>query len=139
MEGEYVSWLCLFVLIYWCIYSWFKMFCLISAVQQSDSVIRMLICFSYSFPLSFITGYCIEFHVLNRTLLFIHPICKSLYLLVPNFQSFPLPSHLPLGNHKSNLYIYKSVLFHRYVHWCHILDSTYKWYHMAFILLIFFS
>ena len=25
-------------------------------------------------------------------------------------------------------------LFHRYVHLCHILDSTYKWYHMVFVL-----
>ena len=30
---------------------------LISAVQQSDSVIHMYIFFSYSFPLWFITGY----------------------------------------------------------------------------------
>ena len=59
--------------------SWFAMLCLISAVQQSDSVIHKYV-FSHSFPLWFITGYWILFPGLySRTLLFIYPICNSLH------------------------------------------------------------
>ena len=34
-----------------------------------------------------------------------------------------------------------SFLFHRYVHWCHILDPTYKSYHMIFVFafMIYFT
>ena len=47
-------------------------------------------CFSYSFPLWFITGYWIQFPVLySRILLFIHSIYNSLHLLIPDSQSFP--------------------------------------------------
>ena len=73
---------------------------LISAVQQSNSVVCVCVCiyihthtFSYSFPLWFITGYRIQFAVLyNRTLLFIHSIYTSLHLLIPNSQSIPSPA-----------------------------------------------
>ena len=62
-------------------------------------------CFSYSFPLWFITVYWIQFPVLyNRTLLLIHPICNSLHVLIPNSYSFPLP-----WPHESALYICESV------------------------------
>ena len=61
----------------------------------------------------------------SRTLLLIHPIYNSLHLLTPNSN----PS-LPLGNHKSILCILSLLLFHRHVHLCHVLYSTYKWYHM---------
>ena len=45
---------------------------------------------SCSFPLWLITGYWIEFSVLDgRTLLFIHPVYTSLHLLIPNSQSTP--------------------------------------------------
>ena len=51
-----------------------------------------------------------QFPVLySRTLLFIHSTCNSLHLPTPNFQSIPLPPPLPLGNHKSVLYICQSV------------------------------
>ena len=43
------------------------------------------------------------------TLSFIHSIYNSLYPLIPHSQSVPLPSPLPLGNHKSILYVYESV------------------------------
>ena len=33
----------------------------------------------------------------NRTLLFIHAVCNSLHLLIPNFQSFPPLPHFPLA------------------------------------------
>ena len=51
-------------------------------------------------------------------------------------QQQPLNSHsvlpsssLHLDNCRSVLYVYES-LFCRWVNLCHILDSTYKWYHM---------
>ena len=56
--------------------------------------------FSYSFPWWFITGYWWWFPVLySRTLLFIHSLCNSLHLLMPNFHSiFPVP----FGNYQSD-------------------------------------
>ena len=39
-------------------------------------------------------------------------MCNSLHLLIPNSQSEPTPPHLlPLGNHKSLLYVCESVSF----------------------------
>jgi len=82
--------------------------------------------FSHSFLLWFMAGYRVQFPVLNsRTLLLSHPIYNSLHLLTPNSN----PS-LPLGNRKSVLCICKSASVHRHVHLCHVLYSTYKWYHM---------
>ena len=46
--------------------------------------------------------------VLYSRAFFIHPVCNSLHLLIPNSQSL-LPRPLPLGNHKSALYVCKSV------------------------------
>ena len=43
------------------------------------------------------------------TLSFIHSIYNSLYLLIPHSQSVPLPSPLPLVNHKPILYVCESV------------------------------
>ena len=52
---------------------------------------------SYSFPLWFVTGYWLSFPVLySRTLLFMHPLCNSLPLLIPNSHSFPPPRSSPL-------------------------------------------
>ena len=42
-------------------------------------------------------------------LLFIHSIYNSLHLLTPTSQSTPLPPFLPLGKHKSVLYVCESV------------------------------
>ncbi|KAB0341788.1 hypothetical protein FD754_018714, partial [Muntiacus muntjak] len=44
-----------------------------------------------------------------RTLLFSYPIYNSLHLLTPNSQPFPPLLPLPLGNHKSVLYVYESI------------------------------
>ena len=88
---------------------------LISAVQASDSVLHTYVCihisiFLYSFPLYFISGYWIQFPVLyNRTLWFIHPICNSLHLLIPNFQS-KLP-HSPSLLASTNLFSVSVSLF----------------------------
>ena len=68
------------------------------------------------------------------TLLFAHPIYNSLHLLIPNYQSFlPPPSSLATTSLFSMSV--SQFLFCRYVHLCHILDSTYKWYHMVLIFL----
>ena len=57
---------------------------LTSAIQQSDSVIHTSICFhiAFHYSLSQDIGY---------SSLFIHPICNSLHLLIPNSQSCPPP------------------------------------------------
>ena len=101
----------------------------ISAVQQSDSVIHThMYSFSYSFPLWFITGYWIPFPVLySRTLLFIQPVYKSLPLLTPNSQCIPALLSSPLATTSLFSVSGSLFLFCRYVHLCHILDSTYKW------------
>ena len=67
----------------------------------------------------------------NRTLLFIHPIYNSLHLLNPNSQSFPFP----LATTSLFSMSVSQFLDHRYVHLCHLLDSTYKWYHLVFVFL----
>ena len=71
---------------------------LISAVQQSDSVIYMCVythiqtrihSFSYSFPLWVIVECRTWFSVLcSRTLLFIYSVCNSLHLLIPQTHWF---------------------------------------------------
>ena len=43
-----------------------------------------------------------------------------------------LPSSIPHLGNPSLLYVCESV-FHRYAHLCHILESTYKWYHMVLV------
>ena len=48
------------------------------------------------------------FLLYSKTLLFSHFIYNSLYLLTPNSHSIT-PNPLPLGNHKSNLYVCKSL------------------------------
>ena len=44
-----------------------------------------------------------------KTLLFIHYKCNSLHLPTLNTQSIPLSSPLPVGNHKSDLYVCESI------------------------------
>ena len=68
--------------------------------------------------------------------MFTHPIYTSLHMLIPDSQSFPpLPPFL-LGSPTSLFSMSVSLfLFHKYVHLCHILDSTYKWYLMVFVFL----
>ena len=38
-----------------------------------------------------------------------YPLYTSLHLLVPNSQPFALPTIVPTGNHKSDLYVCESV------------------------------
>ena len=60
--------------------------------------------FSYSFPLWFIPGYCIEFPVLyGGTLLCIHPLYTSVHLFIPHSQPFPSLPSSPHPSHKSVL------------------------------------
>ena len=99
---------------------------LISAVQQSDSIIHIL--FLYAFPLRFIIGYRIHFPVFySRTLLFLHHIYGSLNLLISNTQSIPSPPACPHSatTHPFSMPVGR-FLFREYVHLCHSLDSTCK-------------
>ena len=83
---------------------------LISAIQQSDSVIHLYIFFFIFFSIVIYHGILIQFFVLyNRALLFIHPIYNSLYLLTSISHSNPPPTPSPLGNHKSVPYDCESV------------------------------
>ena len=73
---------------------------LISAAQQSDSVIHVCIysVLKYSFLLWFITGCWIESPGLySRTLLFLRPVYNSLHLLTPTFPSVFPPNPSPLA------------------------------------------
>ena len=68
---------------------------LISATQQSDSVIHLYIFFFMFCSIVIYHRILIEFFVLyNRTLLFIHPLYNSLYLLTSISHSSP--PHNPL-------------------------------------------
>ena len=54
--------------------------------------------------------------------------CNSLHLLNP---IHPSPTtHLAM----TSLFSISVSLFHGYVHLCHVLDSTYKWYHICLSL-----
>ena len=77
---------------------------LISAEQQSDSVIHIYTFFFIFFSIM------VYHRILNivpcvysRALLFIHFLFNSLHLLTSNSQSIPLPPPLAFGNHKSVL------------------------------------
>ena len=66
------------------------------------------------------------------------PCCLSiLYIIVciPNSHSIPPlpPSHLSTASLFSMSV--SLFLFCKYVNLCHILDSTYRWYHMVFVFL----
>ena len=79
------------------------------AVQQSDSVAHTHIYILFHYDLSQDVGYSF-LCLYSRTLLFIHYKCNSLHLPTTKSQSIPLPPTLPLGNHKSDLHVYESVL-----------------------------
>ena len=61
------------------------------------------------------------------SLWFICFIDGNLYLLIPFTHFAHLPTPLPSGNHRFILCIYEV--------WFVVLDSTYKWNHMLFVLL----
>ena len=60
----------------------------------------------------------------SRTLLFIHSICNSLQLLIPNSQSIHPPSLLPLGNRKSVIYVCEPVVCQPVVCVCDLLSVS---------------
>ena len=78
--------------------------------------------------------------ILNSSLCYKVGPCFSIHIQQPISANLNLPLHpfstpLPLGNHKCVLHDMNLFLFHIYVHLCHILDSTHKWYHMVFVFL----
>ena len=83
-----------------------------------------------------ITGYWIYFPLLYRTLLFIHPTYNGLQFAnpKPSIASSPV-LRPPLATTSLSPLSVSLFLFHRWVHLCRILDSTYQWHHMAFVFL----
>ena len=98
---------------------------LISAVQQSDSVIYVYYIFSFMFfsVMVYIRILNIVPHAISRTLLLTYSIYNSLYLLVPYSQPILLTSPLATSLFSTSVRLLR---FHRQVHLCHTLDSTYK-------------
>ena len=87
--------------------------------------------FSYSFPSRFITGYWTQFPVLsNRT------CCLSTVNVMACIQSIILLSPAPVAT-TSLISVCESLfLFNRYIHLCHSLDPTYKWYMVSVFLFL---
>ena len=105
---------------------------LIFTIQQSDSFIHIYTFFFIFFSIM------VYHRILNMapcargTLLSSHSLYNSLHLLILNSQStLPPPSPHLLGNYSPVLYVCESVSITQISHSCHILDSTYKWYHMV--------
>ena len=74
-------------------------------------------------------------YVIQWDLVFIPSMYNNLHLLNPTSHSIP-PS-IPSFLETTSLFFFSESLFSfcRQVHLCHILDSTYKWYHMVFVFL----
>ena len=70
----------------------------------------------------------------SRTLLCIHPVYTRLHLLILTFQPFPPPPPTPLVTTKLFSMSVSLFLFCIYIHLYYFLDSTYKLYHMIFVL-----
>ena len=87
---------------------------------------------TYIYRFFFIFFSIVVYHrMLSRVsgaLLFTHSVCNSLFLITLSFHPIP-PQPSPLVKHKSVLHVHEFV-FHRQVHLCHRLGSTYKLYHM---------
>ena len=71
----------------------------------------------------------------NKTLLLIYSIYTSLHQLIPNSKPNLLSLLSPLATTSLFPMFLILSLVHRYVHLCHILNSTHKWYHMVFLFL----
>ena len=67
----------------------------------------------------------------SGTLLFIHPKCNSLFTAPDPSLSLLHPLATP-GLSSTSVSLF---LFCLWVHLCHVLDSTCKWYHMVFVFL----
>ena len=71
----------------------------------------------------------------SRILLFIHPMCDSLQLLIPNSQSLLPPTPPTRQPLVCSLCLWVCFCFiDKFI--CHILDSTYNCYHMVFVFLL---
>ena len=86
------------------------------------------------FPIIFHYGlsvYSIMFPILwSRAWLFIHSMYIRLHMLISNSQSITLLPPTPLVSTSLFSMFVILILFHNDFHLCHILDFTYKWYHM---------
>ena len=99
-------------------FSWFGMLC---SFLLCNKVIWLYIYtfFLYCFPWWLMTGFWIEFPGLySRTLLFMHSICASLYLLIPNSQFFLPPTPSPLATRSLFSMSVSLFMFRRWVHSC---------------------
>ena len=104
-------------------FSWFTMLCPFFSIEQSDSIIHMCI---FHLPSHDGLSQGIEYSSLCST---VRPIVYPFHIYEfasanPELPVHPSPTLLPLGKHKSVLYVYESVSVS--VDLCHILDSTYK-------------
>ena len=90
--------------------------------------------FSYYLLIRSIPRVQIQFLVLqSRTSLLINSKCNSLYLPTANSPSMPLnPPPLPWQPQVCSLCLQVCFCFMDRFHLCHILDSTYRWYHIVF-------
>ena len=70
----------------------------------------------------------------SRTLLFIHPIYTSWHLLIPNFQSNPLPTPSLLATTNLFSMSVSLFLFHRLIQLCHTLFVCFYFYLFNFWL-----
>ena len=117
-------------------YSWFTMFHFCCAIEW----------LSYTYPFFFIFFSSMVYHgiwnivpwAIQRDLVVYPFYDKSLHLLTPTSQSIPSSSFHPLTTKVCFLYLWVCC-FCRYVHLCHILDSTCKWYMIVFFCLTYFT
>ena len=71
----------------------------------------------------------------SRASLLTHSKCNGLHLPTPNSQSIPLSPFCPSKPQVCSLCLRVCFCSVDVAHVCHILDFTYKWYHMVFIFL----
>ena len=115
-------------------YSWFVV-CLISALKQSDSVRNILFHILFHYGLSQDVEYSSLWYAVGTCLSVLY-VFASANPRLPGLCSY---TSLTLGNHKSVIVSGSLFLFCRYVCFCSILDSTYKWYHLIFVSLKYFT
>ena len=115
-------------------YRWFVM-CLISAIQQSDSVINILFHILFHYGLSQDVEYSSLCYAIGTCLSILYTFASA----NPRLPVLCSYTSLTLGNHEFVIVSGSLVLFCRYFCFCSILDSTYKWYHLTFVSLKYFT